>query len=100
MRYSVPCAHERGGGLFGTVSDYHPLTFDELVELLAIAIVADVQTFSSIQVRLGQAIPGMICPHPIDGEVAKRSVVLDSLFVYTPRVLLPGKAGEFWQLMH
>jgi hypothetical protein len=63
------------------VSDYHPLTVQELVALLqeAVTIKAGMDEnpyaigeISNIQVRLRQAIPGMVCPYPCFGSLAER----------------------------
>lgn len=82
----IPCAHETKGVPTSTVlPDYHPLTRDEVVELLVLAEKAEVLVFSQIQCRLAQAIPGAECPHAIDGPVSKKSVKLDRIFVNARR---------------
>ncbi len=74
----------------GTVSDYHPITKDEVRFLLAVASVAKftrgsgmcyAQTVSQIQVRLGQAIEGCTCPRSIEGPIAQQENRLDETYV-------------------
>ncbi len=77
-RYQIPCTHTSEND---TVSDYHPLTRDELRELLAVAL-SDRSTASDVQCRIVQGIPGIVCPHEIDGEVAKRMNKVEEIFVY------------------
>jgi len=81
------CPHDRGECFPAdkTVANYKPLSADEVTELLALAKTAleqrDGRGFSKIQVRFGQAIPGMTCPKPINGLVAERLNRLDRYFV-------------------
>ena len=84
-KYSIPCPlHETGQVKDSStvVADYHPLTrteFDLLIEQTVQE--KDVSTIASIQVRLGQAIRGSVCPHEIDGPVAEKHAALDKAFV-------------------
>lgn len=80
--YTIPCVHETQGlPITEKVADYHPLTVEELRELLTIArsAIHDVQV--DICCRIEQAIPGMTCPSPMLGPVAELDAEL--LRVYT-----------------
>lgn len=82
----IPCKHETEGVPSTTVlPDYHPLSYAELVELLAIAQKGDWKVASGVQCRLGQAIPGAECPHAIKGAVSEKSAQLDIIFVSARR---------------
>lgn len=82
----IPCKHETEGIPFSTVlCDYYPLSYSELVELLAIAQKGDWKVATGVQCRLGQAIPGAECPHAIEGAVSVKSVRLDHIFVTARR---------------
>src|SRR5438094_5567038 len=72
----------------GDGPDYYPLTTQEVIELLETAIALKdqnqqyaVNEIASIQVRLGQGIPGQTVPHELDGPVAEKLNALDSAFV-------------------
>jgi len=99
----IPCAHEaKGSPVSETHPDYHPLTFAELLELLKIAQHGDAKTTNAVQCRLGQAIPGTVCPHTIVGAVAEKHSWLDSIFVeaYRRRHLQkPWMARMIFELM-
>ena len=80
----VPCPHE--AGLVSTskeVPDYYPLSYDEMRGLIKLAFnqEATTQLKTQVQVRLGQAVENMVCPHPIDGPVAQKLANLDRTFV-------------------
>lgn len=72
-------------------SDYYPLTVTEVCQMLEAARFAKkwiksnpqegTVQIANIQVRLGQGIPGMTCPRPIDGDVADKLCDLDSAYV-------------------
>jgi hypothetical protein len=70
------------------MKDYHPLTEDEVKALLGMVnaepdkrtIHQNTQITAQVQVRLAQAIPGMLCPRPVDGPVAKKLNRLDHVF--------------------
>lgn len=84
MKHSIPCLHETDQVKDSStvVADYHPLTrteFNRLIELVSQEKGA--LTLASIQVRLGQAIRGSVCPHEIDGPVAEKHATLDQAFV-------------------
>lgn len=69
----IPCAHEtKGLPTNRTVPDYHPLTLDQVQELLAIAATAlkakEWKTANRVQIRLCQAVLDSVCPHNIDDE--------------------------------
>jgi hypothetical protein len=91
-QYHIDCLHDVGIAAEGeVVSDYSPLTTQEVISLLETAIgLMDHASFDtqrsmgdimSIQVRLIQAISGMQCPRPIHGPVAERMDALDHAFV-------------------
>lgn len=103
MEIDTRCSHEGG-------QDYKPLTLPEVRELLEMAVVAHASTddtvavrdVAKIQVRLGMAIQGMTCPHPINGPVAERKNAMDMLFVRTLQTKpawLPERAEEIFALM-
>ncbi len=62
-------------------SDYHPLTMQEIVALLEIAVRADAFTVSSIQVRLEQGIVGVTCPDIPESEAVRRQGLLDTCYM-------------------
>lgn len=66
-----------------TIVDYHPLTKDEIAELLrtAQASQGDATLLAQIQIRLSQGIRGMTSPHPTDGPVKERNSRLNELYV-------------------
>jgi hypothetical protein len=78
----IPCKHETGEvpDTHTTVSDYYPLSRDEVVTLLEEAKSGG-RIVSEVQVRLNQGIKGMTCPRPIVGDVAERSNKLDQFYV-------------------
>lgn len=77
----IPCEHLTKGVPISTVlSDYHPLTHDEVIELLALAHVGDWRVANSIQCRLSQAIPGAQCPEDIEGPVSEKTAKLNRIF--------------------
>lgn len=86
-RYHIQCNHQHTGD----VVDYHPLTTQEVIDLLETARATAVhidsnpdkatQTIASIQIRLGQGIPGATCPAQIDGPVAEKQNALDHAYV-------------------
>lgn len=81
----------------------YPLTKGELIDLLDTALAwqdhagpdRESQTertmaLARIQGRLVQAIPGMICPYPLDGELAETKNAVDRAYVdwiYHPQTL-------------
>lgn len=85
--YHIQCDYPHEDG----IPDYYPLTVSEVIDLLTTAreIWSNhesrpndaVQEASSIQKRLGQGIPGMVCPHEIDGPVADRHAALDQAYI-------------------
>lgn len=87
-QYHIPCDHKHGNA---TIADHHPLTTQEVIDLLETARATKdhvdfnpreaTQIIASIQVRLGQGIPGLTCPRPIDGEVSKKLNALDHAYV-------------------
>jgi len=79
-RFSVYCPYCNGDAQ-EEVADYHPLSVQELVVLLQEAVTLKASRegnpyatneLSSIQKRLRQAIPGMVCPYPCFGPLAER----------------------------
>jgi hypothetical protein len=82
-QYSINHAHDDHPGM--TISDYYPLTKQEIAELLQYAQIAwrgsDARTLVSIQRRLEQGIVGQQCPMPDEGPVDKATNDLDELFV-------------------
>ena len=78
-----PAGHE------GRVNDHYPLTRDEVRCLLEEArkrydganVLYHPSDVRSIQTRLDQAIPGMTCPRPIDGEVSDIEHQMNSFYV-------------------
>ena len=99
-RVKIPCGHETGGiPISQTVPDYHPLSWDELKSLI-IMVFNDLGTASDVQFRLGQAIPGHVCPHEIDGPVAKKQVELDQTFVEGIRSGELGLAGKIGHIIN
>ena len=84
MATFFPCPHESGKVEPGQkCSDYHPLTRDEIEELLEMALTDRCpQTRARVQVRLEQGIPGMTCPRPdLDSPLADATAELDRLYV-------------------
>lgn len=87
MRYwfEIPCPHEAYPSIpsHKTHPNHHPLTRDEIVELLDFARdhKEDVVAVSKAQVRLIQGIPGVTCPSSTDDEVARKKAKLNQIFV-------------------
>ena len=88
--YTIPCQHiTEGLGTDQTVSDYHPLTLEAIRDLLftAKAVMSQedgqlvTRTVNDIQCRLQQGIAGFVCPHEIEGPVARRQAQLGKLYV-------------------
>ena len=70
------CMHEtHGTAIEITLDMYHPLALEELEKLMEKAVFSkergDFYTFSDIQSRICQSIPGFVCPHKIIGPVAE-----------------------------
>jgi hypothetical protein len=61
--------------------DHHPLTRDEVLKLLELAVTADTKLFNRIQCRLVQGVAGVTCPLQVDGEVADRINRLERIYV-------------------
>jgi len=113
-RYDLPCPHEQGHLTLAnddddwTYPNYHPLTRDDLAALLTRAQQTDnTFTAASIQVRLTQAIPGMVCPTPLVDDddpalavAAQKAVWLDDAFVdHREAGALVRLAEAFWALL-
>lgn len=83
MQYKIECGHEDGRKIpmSQTISDHHPLTFEDVVNLLRAAHGANFQELASIQYRLNQGVEGIVCPRAIDGPVAEASRDTDSVFM-------------------
>ena len=88
-QYHIPCQHTEENK-DEVLSDYHPLTTGEVIDLLetarAIKDHANIYPYasaeiSSIQCRLAQAIPGSECPTPIEGPVADKMAALDEAYI-------------------
>lgn len=83
-QYKIPCKHETGEvrDTEIQVNDHHPL--------LSIALqCTDFQVVASIQCRLGQGIPGMVCPQDTEGPVARANALMDEAFVAGRRAQEP-----------
>lgn len=98
MKYHIECQH---GTLDEPISDYHPLSKADVKRLLSIASQScDGQEIASIQVRLGQGIPGMQCPREIDGPVAEKLNQLDEYYVKHFRIAsIEEMVDALWPLM-
>lgn len=84
-----PCKHLTGEVPDWTekVEDYHPLSREEIAELLeAAAHTENTRHTAEIQDRLIQGIKGMTCPRRVDGPVAKRMFDLEWLFTSKRRL--------------
>lgn len=102
-KIKIACAHEIGeAGTNETVSDYHPLTKEEIYKLLITASSnrGDAVAVSEVQVRLDQGIVGITCPRPIAGNVAKKLNELDRTFIelYEKRPT-PDTADKLYKIM-
>ena len=83
-KIAIACPHEIDkAGIHEVVSDYHPLSKEEIAHLLKTAVKnkGNVMKVSEVQVRLDQGIVGITCPRPVTGKVAKKLNELDSLFI-------------------
>lgn len=83
-KIKIACQHLTGNVATNeTISDYHPLTKEEISKLLTTASnnLHDITIISEIQVRLDQGIVGITCPRPITGKVAEKLNELDSIFI-------------------
>ncbi len=81
---TIPCRHANGEerDWLKPVSDYYPLSVDEVRALLEEAKgLTSAADLSDIQCRLVQGVVGAVCPHETTGEVASRSLMIDWLFV-------------------
>lgn len=80
---NIDCLHESQGISTNiVVPDYNPIAPEELAELMTLATSTDDnQLRNQIQIRLGKGIPGMACPHPIEGIVADKSAQVDHLYM-------------------
>lgn len=98
MKYHIECQH---GTLEKPIPDYYPLSKRDVKHLLTIASESrDGQEIASIQVRLGQGIPGMQCPREIDGPVAEKLNQLDKYFVGHFRIAsIEEMVDGLWPLM-
>jgi hypothetical protein len=82
-QYHIPCAHEQGQTASDKrVSDYHPLTVEQIEDLLRKAIAhkeaQDARSENSVLHRLVQGIQGIECPYRDDGPVAdKQSLIYE-----------------------
>lgn len=87
VRYDIPDDFELGNVRFDPsckvrVPDYHPLSEEEIFELLQIASRSDCRVKGSIQARLAQGIKGQVTPRlNDDGILDRKETYLDSLFV-------------------
>ncbi len=83
--FRIPCPHAVNPKIPSgkTRPNYHPLTQKGVKALLDYAKQNSRNSgiVAAVQVRLTQAIPGMTCPNPTRGKVAKRSVELDEVFI-------------------
>lgn len=80
-KFSVPCPipHPEGSH-----SGYHPLTLARVRGLVRQACryhIVDPVSFSSIQCRLLQGIPGMLCPRQIEGPIAEKIRDMEEAFM-------------------
>ena len=105
MRYDLACAHEIDSvPVDEEVSDFHPLSYDEVVVLLKTAQRSqDGLETSSIQVRLKQAIPGQVCPRKLpeeDEALAQKTIWREEQYIaHRTAGDLPEMAGQFYALM-
>ena len=104
-KFAIPCAHSRGVPVSQKVSDYQPLTRAELVYLLKEAKASYGRrdgVANSIHCRIGQAIPGTVCPSEIKGLVAETDTKVSALFVGFCRSradVSPKLVDQFCQLL-
>lgn len=100
----IRCPHNKDAKLLTTttVPDFHPLTRKQLVELLETAITANAVDKSKIQVRLNQAIPGMVCPRPIKGKINDILCKLDSFIcaIEEEKLTHPVVVEKIWNLIN
>ena len=75
----IPCKHETDNIPVTTrLDDYHPLTKDEIRQLLILASTSRYNpTFSQIQCRLVQGIPGIKCPHELHSVANRKMNMID-----------------------
>ena len=81
----ILCPHHSGA-----IEDYreptpnhHPVSKEDVAELLRLAAQESAKNkrqVAKIQLRLGQGIPGMICPRPSEGPVAQKLQELGATF--------------------
>lgn len=85
--YHFSCSHKTEGiSIHVQVNDYYPLTRQEVASLLQRAYEIrqskednQDRDIASIQMRLGQGIPGLMCPREIYGEVFRKQNKLVSM---------------------
>jgi hypothetical protein len=85
-----------------TISDYYPLTKEEISKLLTTAAnnKGNVKLVSEVQVRLDQGIVGITCPRQITGKVAEKLKELDNIFIeeYEKKVS-PDTVDKLYKIM-
>ena len=105
--YHIRCD---GGHMPGKISDHHPLTLADVRFLLQRGAEAydnrgkfHPSDTSSVQVRLNQGIPGIVCPREIEGPVHDKEKVLNSTYVdwlqSATRESVDAMADRLWRLM-
>lgn len=89
MKFKIPCIHDtKGIDSNEKVADYHPLTLGEVSMLIHVAYAfrkAQSQKVTDIQNRLRQGILGMTCPLPTKGQISRRMMKVDKLFLEAMR---------------
>ena len=85
--FEKPCPHTPTQPHHSKVlPNHHPLTRAQVIELLGLlkSNGRDIRLVGKVLGRMDQAIPGMTCPVPRDGEVAYKSLRLSRLLLDGP----------------
>lgn len=71
-----------------TLPDYHPLSFEDIVELLTLAQTSPEKRLD-IHLRMVQGIQGQVSPHEIEGTIATIQPLVEELIVnrFDPRLI-------------
>lgn len=102
MQVKIPCPHEsrQVKDFREVLANHHPLSKEEIAELLKLAKNSKHPLTSHIQDRLNQGIVGMVCPRPTTDKMAEKARELNSFFVKVLRKgAKPAHVERFHQIM-
>lgn len=101
-RLTLTCGHVCGANVpfTTTVADYVPLTVHQVLGLLELSRTSKIRGIHpKVQVQLTRGIPGMECPHRIEGHVSDCSNKLSQHYCETfDRDVTPTMADAQWYM--